>query len=219
MADQKISELTAATSFGATDVFPIVQSSETKKLTQANMVSSILATTVGTPGVDTQGVTEQGIREALTEILNGTKPFTAGAATAAASLTLGATSTEGLQFMVIDEDVVLAGAVAAKDLTQDVPTGAVILAVQANLDTAITATTAVKVGVGVAADPDKYGKTSALTQNAKIDTIFATWTVLSGAEDVQVYACDTAGAAAGTLNAGTVRVRIVYLACNSLDNT
>lgn len=218
MADQKISELTAATTFGSTDVFPIVQSSETKKLTQANMVSSILATTVGTPGVDTQGVTEQGIREALTEILNGTKPFTAGAATAAAALTFGATATEGLQVMVIDEDVVFTGAVAAKDLTQDIPTGAVIVSVQANLDTAITATTAVKVGVGVVADPDKYGKTSVLTQNAKIDTI-PPWAVLSGAEDVQVYACATDGSAAGTLDAGTVRVRIVYLACNSLDNT
>jgi len=129
------------------------------------------------------------------------------------------TGTEGYSFTVVDEDVDASSAAAAHDLAADIPDGAVILCVQANLDTAITGATAVKVGVGVAADPDKYGLTSGLTQNLKIDTLPA-HAVLSGAEDVQVYACDTNGDAAGTIGGAgeIVRVRIVYATTNSLDD-
>ncbi len=155
--------------------------------------------------------------------VSGALTLTGGAATAAVVARFGDTATEGLEVKVIDEIVSLTNA-AATDLTQDVPAGAVILSVQANLNTAITGDASgddglTKVGIGIAADPDKYGKTSALTKNAKVDTL-PDWAVLSGAEDIKVYAVDNAGDAVTEkfVAAGLVRVRIVYLAANSLDD-
>jgi hypothetical protein len=154
------------------------------------------------------------------DTVTGGLTSTVGAAAAAAALRFGKTATEGYELKVIDQQLDLAAAAASFDLTEDIPAGAVILSAQANLETLIGATTAVKVGLGIAADPDKYGKTSALTKNLKIDTIPA-YAVLAGAEDIKVFAVDAAGAAAGTIGgtAGNkVRVRIVYAACKSLDN-
>lgn len=149
--------------------------------------------------------------------------LTAGAATAAVVLRLGQTVTEGLEVKVIDEDVTLTNAVKT-DLTSTVPSGAVILSHQANLESAVSGDGSgddglTKVAVGVASDPDKYGKTSGLTQNLKIDTI-PDWAVLSGVETISVYATDNNGAAVTEkfTAGGIVRVRIIYLALNSLDN-
>lgn len=142
----------------------------------------------------------------------------AGAAAAAVAARFGASATEGLEVRVIDETSAALAAVST-DLTEDVPDGAVILAVQGNIETAAVAGgTSVKVGIGPVADPDKYGITSGLTQNLKID-IIPDWAVLSGAEDIQINACATGGGIGDTaFSAGVVRVRIVYLALNSLDN-
>jgi len=140
-----------------------------------------------------------------------------GAATAAVAMRFGASVTEGLEIKVIDETVSTESAVASIDLTEDVPSGAVILSAQANLETAVTTTTATKIGLGISTDPDKYGLTSGLTKNLKIDTV-PDWAVLGSAEDVQVYACDNTGAADGTIDSGSIRVRIVYAVCNSLDD-
>lgn len=147
----------------------------------------------------------------------------AGAAAAAVALRLGGTETEGLEVKVIDEVVTTTNAVE-NNLTQTVPSGAVILSVQANLDSLIVGdgtgdNLGVKVGVGTTADPYKYGITSALTANLKIDTIPA-HAVLSGAETVCVKLAKTDGTAATEkfVAGGLVRVRIVYLTNNSLDD-
>lgn len=146
-----------------------------------------------------------------------TLTLTAGAAAAVAALRLGQTATEGWELKVLDEDVVIPSAVASVDLTEDIPDGAVILGCQMNLETIVTATTAVKVGLGIAANPDLYGITASLLKNVKTNLI-PDWAVLSGAEDILIYAVDTGGSAAGTIDTGTVRVRIVYLALNGLDD-
>ncbi len=155
------------------------------------------------------------------QLVGGAKTLTEGAAVAAVALRLGATATEGMEVKVIDETVDLSGGTAASfDLTEDVPDGAVILCASMNLETTIDAVTATKVGLGTA-DPDKYGITADLIQNSKSD-VLPDWAVLSGAEDIKIYAVNNAGAAAGTIGGGgddSVRVRIVYLACNSLDDT
>jgi len=153
----------------------------------------------------------------------------AGATAAAVALRLGATATEGLEIKVIDETVNLTNAVET-NLTETVPAGAVILSVQANLQTTVVGDASgdnglVKVGIGITADPDKYGKSADLVKNHKIDTI-PDWAVLSGAETVCVKGCDAAGAAVtekfvADVPAGTrdqVRVRIVYAVPNSLDD-
>jgi len=131
----------------------------------------------------------------------------------------GESVTEGWTRYRIDEDVVM-DASASNNLTTETPIYARILLVQGNLETIITATTAVKVGIGrvpSTADPNKYGLTSALTKNLKIDTI-PDFAVLSAAEQMAVFACDTNGAAAGTLDTGTVRVVVEYEVLDSLDD-
>lgn len=149
--------------------------------------------------------------------------FKAGAAAAAVALRFGKTVTEGLEIKVIDETVTLTNAVE-DDLTETVPAGAVILSSQGNLETAVVGDGTgddglVKVGIGVTADPNKYGLSGALTKNSKIDSI-PDWAVLGSEETVTVKAADAAGAAVTEkfTAGGSVRVRIVYAVCNSLDN-
>ena len=150
--------------------------------------------------------------------------LTLGAAgiAAAVALRLG-TSTENLDVKVLDEIVTTTNAVE-NNLTNTVPAGAVILSVQGNLQTLIEGDGSgddlgVKVGIGITADPDKYGITSALTKNLKIDTI-PDWAVLSAEETVCVKLAKTAGAAATEkfVAGGKVRVRIIYAVLNSLDD-
>ncbi len=153
--------------------------------------------------------------------VSGAVNQTAGAAAAAVAQRFGASATEGLEIKVIDETV--SGFTGAKsfDLTEDIPAGAVILSVQANIETTVVAGgTSVGIAIGIASgDVDKYGETTVFTQNTKIDTI-PDWAVLSGAEDVQIGIIVTGGASLGDTNAsaGAVRVRIVYALPNSLDN-
>lgn len=148
---------------------------------------------------------------------------TMGAATPALYKRLGKTATEGTEWYIIDEEVTLTNAVET-NLTTQVPANSVILTVQANLNTAVTGDASgddglTKVGIGITSDPDKYGKTAALTKNAKSDFIPA-WALLSSAETVCVKAADNAGAAVTEkfTAGGKVRVRIVYITLNSLDD-
>lgn len=145
----------------------------------------------------------------------------AGAATAAVALRIGATITEGLELRVIDEVVDVSSAAASFDLTQDVPVSSVILAVQANANTAITGSGASGFGIGISGSETVYGESSTLTQNSKIDTMSASWTVLGSARDVRIYATDGAGTPAGTIGGSSeaIRVRIIFYALNSLDDT
>ncbi len=148
----------------------------------------------------------------------GATQIVGGAAAAAIVQRFGASVTEGMEIRVIDE-VVATGAIN-NDLTEDIPDGAVIISVQANVETAMTGGgTTDSYAIGTSGNPDLYSPVvGLLTQNIKLDTVID-WTVLSGAEDVQVNGVTAAGAAGDTaLTVGTVRVRIVYLALNSLDD-
>lgn len=153
----------------------------------------------------------------------GAQTLTAGATAAAVAQRFGATDTEGAEIRVIDETVTLTNA-ASTDLTNVVPAGAVILSAQANLETLVVGDASgddglVKVGLGTSGDPDKYGLTADLTKNAKIDTV-PDWAVLASSEQLGLYAVDTSGDAVTEKYVGgeTVRVRVVFLALNSLDD-
>lgn len=158
------------------------------------------------------------------ETITGAVTFSGGAAAAAVVARFGDTSTEGLEVKVIDEDVALTNDVAT-DLTENVPTGAVILSVQVNLTATVVGDGSgddllAKVGIGIAGNKVKYGVSADLIKNTKIDTM-PDWAVLSGAEDIQLYGIKADGSTACTekfVAASLVRVRIVYLALNSLDN-
>ena len=117
---------------------------------------------------------------------------------------------------IIDEEIEMDGS-ASNALSKVIPANAVILSARANLNTLITATTAVKVGIGIASNPDKYGKTGNLIKNSKITTV-PSYAVIASAETVKVFAVDTSGSAAGTLDTGTVRVRLVYTECDELSD-
>lgn len=152
----------------------------------------------------------------------GATTLGAGLKAGTAALRFGRSPTEGLEIKVVDEDVKIAAAVSA-DLTADVPTGAVILSVQANLETAVTQSGGGSnnfdhLAIGVAGALTKYGEFAANTKNAKLDKM-PDWAVLSGAEDVQIYGVQADGTTAATETVtATVRVRIVYAVLNSLDD-
>lgn len=106
------------------------------------------------------------------------------------------------------------------DFNYVVPVGSVILSVQISLDNDILSSLATKIGVGIDSDPDKYGKTTGLTQNLKIDTI-PSWVILSQEENIKLFAVDDDGNAIGTIGGGVnnrIQVRIIYLNLTSLPS-
>lgn len=145
--------------------------------------------------------------------------YSQGNAAGTAALRFGTSITEGMELKVIEETIAMDGS-ASNALTGNPIIGSRVIAVQANLETAITATTAVKVGIGTLVagdDPNLYGTTADLNQNTKLNTMAAN-AVLAAEEELAVFACDTNGAAAGSLDTGNVRVRIYYWELNSLDD-
>jgi len=129
----------------------------------------------------------------------------------------------GIKYGYIEQSVIPAGA-AGYDLAVQLPIGAVILNAQIKLSAAVVCTTAVKIGLGrkeSAADPDKYALTSALTTGTYSGTKITVTGVLADAsavETLRVFACDTNGAAAGTLDSGgTITARVNYLVYESID--
>ncbi|MDP3936852.1 MAG: hypothetical protein Q8R92_01805 [Deltaproteobacteria bacterium] len=182
----------------------------------------VFDTTTGTQVITlTPDVTLTGVLTA-----NAAVQVTAGAATPAVALRFGATVTEGLEIKVYDETIELTNAVFT-DTTLAIPAGAVILSVQANLEAVITGDTTgdnllAAIGIGInGGDEDKYGNTTDLTQNQKVDTI-PDWAV-NGGETISIFGLQADGNTAATEKftggAGqNVRVRVVYAVTNSLDN-
>ena len=151
------------------------------------------------------------------DVHNAADLFASGAAAAAVAMRFGASATEGWEIRAIDETVTCDA--VSKDLTEDIPDGAVILSVQGNKETAGAAGgTTTNWGIGTVGNPDLYSPTvGVLTLDGKIDHI-PDYAVNSGAVDVQVHGVTAAGAIGDTAPGGTARVRIVYAALNSLDN-
>lgn len=122
---------------------------------------------------------------------------------------------DGLMELVeVEADVaIVSGASTSTGLS--FPQYCIPVCAQANLETAVTATTATNVGLGITGGiEDIWGLSSGLTKNLKIgrfaDNIPLLATYAAIALSVSLFACDSGGAAAGTLNTGTVRVRLVY---------
>ena len=130
---------------------------------------------------------------------------------------------DSLEIVSLDEVVTLTNAVA-DNLSAVIPAGAVILYVGANLDTLVEGDGTgddglLKVGIGPSGDPDKYGKTTVLTKNAKVTTI-PDWAVLASAETIRVNAVDTNGAIVTEkfVAGGEVHVRVTYLKPRALSD-
>lgn len=115
-----------------------------------------------------------------------------------------------------------AAAAASFALTEKIPANSVVISAAMSVQGTIPATTAVKIGLGrltATADPDKYLLSSALTAE-ELALPQNQWAApLSAEEELAVFACDTNGAAAGTIGGAagnTVVVRVVYLQAQTL---
>jgi hypothetical protein len=156
--------------------------------------------------------------------LSGAVTKTAGAATPAVAMRLGKTETEGYEIKVYDEVITLTNAVTTAT-TLALPAGAIVLCAQANLESAVVGDASgddllAKVGLGIAGTVVKFGVTSGLTKNLKIDTIPASYAVSAG-ETLGIFGIKADGSTACTekfVGGETVRVRVAYAVPNSLDD-
>ncbi len=115
-------------------------------------------------------------------------------------------------FTITTKDLIVAvgsSAVASKTTGYTIPANSLVLGVALNIESTITLATATKVGVGVAATLDKYGKVTGGTKNNKATAVF-TPTAVAATEPLLVYAVDNSGAAAGTIQNGSIRIRIIF---------
>jgi hypothetical protein len=236
-----VTALTANTSPADTDVFYVIQGGVEKKVTLLSLkgvFGSVIAPASTTENkipqwasgqktlkdgltiqtavravasaVDTAVPTEQAVREMMNEGL-----FPVGGDTGDVAIRIGAVVGEGLETVVVDK-IVLLGTVAGVSVFT-IPGGVILRSVQASIWTAATAGgTSVAVGLGTDADPDLYGKTSALTANAKINTLLD-YNILGAEVSLEAFPV-TAGGSIGNaqFSAGTLRVRVVYDRLTSL---
>lgn len=95
------------------------------------------------------------------------------------------------------------------------PIGSGIVSLAVDVPNTLSATTAVKFGIGNASDPDAYYRSAGLTTASSTRQILLhADTNITTAESIRFSAVDTNGAAAGTIGGGSddyVRVRITYL--------
>lgn len=155
---------------------------------------------------------------------SGAMTLKGGAATPAVVARIGASATEGLEVKVYDEIIAITNAVTT-NTTCAIPAGAVILSAQVNLVKTVVGDTSgdnllARVGLGITGTVVKYGVSADLVKNTKIDTLPA-WAVNAG-ETLAVYAVKADGSTAATekfvASGAAVRVRVVYLVPNSLDD-
>jgi hypothetical protein len=114
-----------------------------------------------------------------------------------------------LERRTITEQVSVNGGSA--DLVTVIPVNSRIEAVQFRCDNLPVFTTATKIGLGVAADPDKFAISGAgAVKNTKVSAVTTDANGASAtAVTLRVSAVDNAGAAAGSF-VGKVSVRVVY---------
>jgi hypothetical protein len=123
----------------------------------------------------------------------------------------------GLDFIAFEETVDLSGTAAANfPLTFRLPAGAVLVSASMVLNNAAGGATSTKVGFGrvtATADPDKYLLTADKTASTT-RSIQNQWSApLAAIEQIGIFACDNAGAAAGTIGGVvglTAKVNGVY---------
>lgn len=148
----------------------------------------------------------------------------AGGTAAEVAQRFGASATEGLEYVVLDEDLALSSGTSI-NMTNAIPTGSVIVSVQANIETAVTGNDdndedLDAIGIGDGGAVDEYGESVGLAQNVKIDTMVP-HAVTSGALTLCVNGTKGSGGGACTetfTGSGVVRIRVVYQTLNSLDD-
>jgi len=122
----------------------------------------------------------------------------------------------------IEEVLTWVHANTAINVTTPIPAGSILLFAQMNTDQAFTFDTAVKIGLGTAADPDLFALSAGtvINKNDKTYTLgVAAAYLLAAQTTVQIQCVDVAGAAAGHLETvGKIRVQLVYLVADVIQN-
>lgn len=98
--------------------------------------------------------------------------------------------------------VYLDTAAASFPLTDKLPIGAAVKSISLNIPQTVSATTAVKIGLGrltATADPDKYWLSADLTATTVQQILSATTVSVTAEEELAIFACATGGTAAGTI--------------------
>jgi hypothetical protein len=128
---------------------------------------------------------------------------------------------QGLTPGTISKTIDLSTAAASFSLGT-LPAGSVVASYAIKTSGTITAATAVKIGIGrltSTADPDKYFLSANLAALDTSAVLLATTTTNAAAEEIGLFACDNAGAAAGTIG-GTAgqyaQVRITYVTAEKI---
>lgn len=127
---------------------------------------------------------------------------------------------QGLNVGTIEKTVDLSTAAANFSLGT-LPAGSVVASVAVKTPGATTAATAVKIGVGrltATANPDKYWLSADLTAQDESVVLLAASESLATDEEIALFACDNAGAAAGTIGAAGeyAQVRITYITAEKI---
>lgn len=163
---------------------------------------------------------------ANTHVIRGTRLTYVGASSSGITLSIdGPTSTEGLK-RVVQEQTLSPNAIETS-MSTVIPKGSVILAVLANVQTALTGggTTATW-SVGTTGDPDKYGTAGfptpadSLAKNSKSSWIADNFVRLTADETIVLTGAATGGAADGdtALTVGSVRIVVIYDTFAALAN-
>jgi len=119
-----------------------------------------------------------------------------------AGVTPGAVAASKVVTVTVNKNVAVLTNAVFTDTTLAVPAGAVILSVQVSVEAAITGDGSgddlfALIGIGVSGgDEDAYGNSSAITQNAKINTI-PDWAINAG-ETLALFALKADGNTACT---------------------
>ena len=122
-----------------------------------------------------------------------------------------------LRTLELAETVDLSGTAAASfPIVQTLPAGCTVIGASVVLSNAAGGATSTKVGVGrttATAAPSKYLLTAGKTAGGT-STMVASFAVLATTESLGIFACDNAGAAAGTIGGVvglTAKVCITYM--------
>lgn len=123
-------------------------------------------------------------------------------------------------FKFTTKDIIVAvgsSAVASKTTGYTIPVASLVFAAALNVESAITLVTATKIGVGPAGDLDKYGKVTTGAKNVK-STLSMTPMAIASTEALSVYAVDNNGDAAGTIQNGSIRIRLLIATQSDLPD-
>lgn len=119
---------------------------------------------------------------------------------------------QGVLVGTIEKEVDLSVA-AASFAVGTRPANSAIASIELTLSGTLSATTAVKFGLGNAGDPDAYYLSAGLTTASNVAKFLLDADTNSAADPILISACDTNGAAAGTIGGAgqSIKARITYL--------